>query len=141
MQNTETPAEWGHYFPISKGIVPIKYQDEGITMIGIAAVIVMMIIIIYLIWSSFDMGIAQRLSMAGWVLYLSDGCEFCNQQLKILKTQNYHPSIKCGVYSGDSTHIPCSELTGFPTWYNVHTKEKRVGLQKLHDLKTMADGC
>jgi hypothetical protein len=141
MQNAETPAEWGHYFPISKGIVT-KCQDDSITLIGIAAIIIMIIIIIYLIWTSFDMDLARRLSMAGWVLYLSDGCEFCKKQLNILKTHNYQPHIKCGVYSESMTPpIPCSEVTGFPTWYNVHTKEKRVGLQNLRELKTMADSC
>jgi len=112
-------------------------------VIIIAMIIIMIIIIICCCYramtSSRDLscGLAKK----GWVLYITKGCGYCSQQIRTLGG-DYQNLIVCGNENTgkNSSDLKCEDISGFPYWYNPHTKEERLGAQNYYELKQMVNG-
>lgn len=108
----------------------------------IAVAIVLVIIILFYVLTPSRGGISSKLAKNGWILYTRDGCGYCTKQLnelgghypKIVRCAQGGKLIKSDV---DNPPLTCGQITGFPTWVNTKTGDKKVGLQKHHDLESM----
>lgn len=85
--------------------------------------------------------ISRRLASKGWIFLAMPGCHFCKLQKDLLPNYPRVLEVSKGKIVGGYTSTPpvdISGVTGFPTWINAKTKEKKVGLQKEADLEGMA---
>ncbi len=104
----------------------------------IVIIVIMIILCCYRALTS-PRGLSCDLARKGWVLYTTKGCGYCSQQLRTLGG-HYQNLVVCGGNAGKSSaDLKCEDISGFPYWYNTHSKEERLGAQSYHELKQMAD--
>jgi hypothetical protein len=131
-------------------------EDEGhvqysTRVLTIALIIVVILVLVYYCFSSntMDSGnnsntISAQLANAGWILYTRAGCGFCTRQLAELGCASYPNQIHCNVggtvlsSNCDQAPFTCSQVSGYPFWYNQRTKDVRSGLQPYNSLVSMA---
>jgi hypothetical protein len=111
--------------------------------VALAVAVVLIIVILYYMFS--HCGLAKGLIRNGWIVYYRHGCGYCTKQKSALGGK-FHKYIECDPsgkqIGGYTAHppLPCNSpaITGYPFWYNTHTKATRVGLQDAAALKKMA---
>jgi hypothetical protein len=121
-----------------------RHIREGVKTILIAVAIVLIIIIICCLGkgSRSIARLSDDLTSNGWILMTQEGCPHCEKQLEALGG-SYPKIVRCSGTGTliDSTveNIPfgCSDVPGFPYWYNDKTQAFRVGFQDLTGLKQM----
>lgn len=126
-----------------KGATPACRRRRMLLTVALAAAVVLIIMILYYMFS--HGGLAKGLTRNGWVVYYRHGCGYCTRQ-KIVLGGKFHKFIECDSsgkqIGGYTTHppLPCNSptITGYPFWYNTHTKATRVGLQETAALEKMA---
>jgi hypothetical protein len=118
------------------------FGKGGAKTIAIAVAVVLVIILLYYMMSPQRGGVSSKLAKKGWILYTRDGCGYCTKQLKELGG-HYPKIVRCAqggtLVKSDVNDPPstCAQITGFPTWINTKTGDKKVGFQKQHDLEAM----
>lgn len=100
----------------------------------IIAVVVAVIVVILIYIAYRQHSLAFRLKRAGWVLYTNQNCQFCQQQIALLK-QPLTPVPHVDCTSGNNS--ACSSVVNFPYWVNTVTNANRTGLQTIDNIKQM----
>jgi thiol-disulfide isomerase/thioredoxin len=77
--------------------------------------------------------VTYDLVQTGWVMYASEWCGYCKQQIDILKT--FSPAF---VNDKRNVIYNAKDVSVFPTWINKKTNDKKLGLQTLEKLREMA---
>ena len=107
-------------------IHPSKRQLLQLTFALIAVIIVCMIVTA---WRS--RRLAQRLTDAGWRVYLLPGCGYCERQMSLLDGfTNYT------ICAGGNPRS-CHGIDQFPLWHNPRTEKQRIGYQDRQSLCEM----
>jgi len=130
-----------NYMPDNRGTYSMSddVKRNSIMIVSILLIIIIIIIIYMIIkykdtkksstgtstFESFQN--IDKLTECGWEVYVTDTCPYCIKQKDIL-TQ-YFPKFD-KIY----TDKPANAV---PTWYNVNTKETKVGLQSYESLLSM----
>lgn len=106
----------------------------------IAVAIILILIMVY--WAMMPQDMGDKLAARGWILYIRDGCSFCERQLTVLGG-SYPKIVECTaagklVRSGcGNPPFACHRVSAFPHWWCSETKETRTGLQTLSQLQSM----
>ena len=108
--------------------------------IAIAVAIVLIILILYHVFASESL--VSKLEQSGWVVYYLRGCRYCTKQRQVFDG-HYDNYVEINAHGrqveGIDPPIPCNSplLTGFPLWYNVYSREIKVGMQDKESLNMM----
>ena len=84
-----------------------------------------------------DTDIAQRLGDAGWVLFTTSQCSYCDTQKDILGSTEGLPVVECDSNEIDAYACAANNVSIVPTWLNVETGEVFEGLQTVEQLELM----
>lgn len=125
---------------------PVIYMDKPsmgsrvLKSIAIAVAIVLIILILYHVFASESL--VSKLEQSGWVVYYLRGCRYCTKQRQVFDG-HYDNYVEINAHGrqveGIDPPIPCNSplLTGFPLWYNVYSREIKVGMQDKESLNMM----
>jgi hypothetical protein len=108
--------------------------------IAIATAIVLIILILYHVFASEPL--VSKLEQSGWVVYYLRGCKYCTKQRQVFD-DHYDNYVEINSHGhqveGINPPIPCNSalLTGFPLWYNVYSREIKLGVQDKESLNMM----
>lgn len=138
---------------VQTGTAPPGSTTLGATgkALGITMVVILCALLVFTIWRGNS--ISERLKRKGWTLVLKSGSPKGTQQLSVLDSLLYEPTVVCGAQSrvpelDSRRHVSarrkqkvCAALPAsqtFPLWVNVRTGEARTGLQDNEQLEAMA---
>jgi hypothetical protein len=125
---------------------PVIYMDRPsmgsriLKSIAIATAIVLIILILYHVFASEPL--VSKLEQSGWVVYYLRGCKYCTKQRQVFD-DHYDNYVEINSHGrqveGIDPPIPCNSalLTGFPLWYNVYSREIKLGVQDKESLNMM----
>jgi hypothetical protein len=125
---------------------PVIYMDRPsmgsriLKSIAIATAIVLIILILYHVFASEPL--VSKLEQSGWVVYYLRGCKYCTKQRQVFD-DHYDNYVEINSHGhqveGINPPIPCNSalLTGFPLWYNVYSREIKLGVQDKESLNMM----
>ena len=86
-----------------------------------------------------DSDLAERLGDAGWELYTSSRCSFCDVQKDVLVSMNGLVVYECDTDVDDNRMCIDNNVTVVPTWINVESGEVIQGMQTVEQLELMID--
>ncbi|MCK5614927.1 hypothetical protein KAR91_74380 [Candidatus Pacearchaeota archaeon] len=111
------------------------------TIISVLAIVLIVLIAVEVIDSTSgvtdDNDIAQRLGDAGWELYTSSRCSFCDVQKDVLISTNGLVVYECDMDVDDNQMCIDNNVTVVPTWINVESGEVIQGMQTVEQLEVM----
>lgn len=81
--------------------------------------------------------IAQRLGDAGWVLFTTSQCSYCETQKDILGSIEGLPVVECDLDEINAYACDANNVSIVPTWLNVESGEVLEGLQTVEQLELM----
>lgn len=139
--------------PVAVGGTHIAYINDPVIYMGrpsmgsrilksiaIATAIVLIILILYHVFASEPL--VSKLEQSGWVVYYLRGCKYCTKQRQVFD-DHYDNYVEINSHGrqveGINPPIPCNSalLTGFPLWYNVYSREIKLGVQDKESLNMM----
>ena len=83
--------------------------------------------------------IAQRLGDAGWVLFTTSQCSYCETQKDILGPTEGLTVVECDADEINAYACAANNVSIVPTWLNVESGEVLEGLQTVEQLELMID--
>lgn len=84
--------------------------------------------------------LAYRLGDAGWILYTTSGCGFCEDQKDMMGDSTSVLLVECDASEIESEACIVNDIEVVPTWVNFKTGERAVGLQNRTQLEVMING-
>ena len=84
-----------------------------------------------------DNDITQRLGDAGWVLFTTSQCGYCDVQKDILGSTDGLTVVECDENAEAGWTCASYNISTVPTWYNIGTGESIEGLQTVEQLELM----
>lgn len=132
--------------PIATYVVESGPGGGGSSAVWLAVVVVLVLVVVCVaMMARRKASLANALANNGWALYVMPGCGHCSRQLNILGVDVYPDQYDCKggkiVSSTGDIHTPplkCHEVTAFPTWVNVHSGARVVGVQDKKALVRMS---
>jgi hypothetical protein len=85
----------------------------------------------------------------GWIVFIRPGCTWCHKQVEELKSTPFkyvectqdgkrpNDHHKSGTPVSAPSNMPCSSITGFPTWYNTKTSKTVSGFKTIEQLNAL----
>ena len=81
--------------------------------------------------------LAYRLGDAGWVLFTTSQCTYCDVQKDILGSTDGLNMYECDAGGIDSQACAFNNVSVVPTWINILTGEVVEGMQTVEQLELM----
>ena len=84
--------------------------------------------------------LAYRLGNAGWVLFTTSQCTYCDTQKDILGSTVGLTVVECDSNEIDAYACAANNVSIVPTWLNVESGEVVEGMQTIEQLELMMNG-